>query len=32
VAEIRLAADPVESHPAALRVLALARAAAPIKR
>lgn len=32
VAEIRLAADPAEAHPAALRVLALARAAAPIKR
>lgn len=32
IAEIRLAADPAESHPAALRVLALARAAPPIKR
>lgn len=32
VAEVRLAADPAESHPAALKVLALARAAAPIKR
>ncbi|MFT3766434.1 MAG: hypothetical protein QM820_13115 [Minicystis sp.] len=32
VAEVRLAADPAEAHVAALRVLALARAAAPIKR